>query len=133
GALGPPLHAASAVRIVNGEEKSMIRDGLLVPTGRVLVVLSQTSVPALNSLEEYDLHNVLNYESTSSTDESIPQDLVYNPQKNYWARCGHALDIKKGAVAAFRDGGSPRLWVTQPDGETHTLPVGSENLFVRDY
>ena len=133
GALGPPLQAASAVRKVNGEEKSMIRDGLLVPTGRVLVVLSPTSVPALNSLEEYDLHNVLNYESTSSTDESIPQDLVYNPQKNYWARCGHDLDIKKGAVAAFRDGDSPRLWVIQPDGETHTLPVGSESLFVHDY
>jgi hypothetical protein len=133
GALAPPLQAASAVRKENGAEKSMIRDGLLVPVGRVLVVLSPTSVPTLHSLEEYDLHNVLNYESTSSTDQGIPQDLVYNPQKNYWARCGHDLDIKKGAVAAFRDGDSPRLWVIQPDGETHTLPVGSESLFVRDY
>jgi hypothetical protein len=133
GALGPALQAASAVRKEKGEEKSMIRDGLLVPVGRVLVVLSPTSVPTLNSLEEYDLHNVLNYESTSPTDDSIPQDLVYNPQKNYWARCGHDLDVKKEAIAAFRNGDSPRMWVVQPDGETHTLPVGSESLFVRDY
>jgi hypothetical protein len=133
GALGPPLQAASAVRKEGSEEKSMIRDGLLVPVGHVLVVLGPTSVPTLHSLEEYDLHNVLNYESTGSADTGIPQDLVYNPQKNYWARCGHDLDIKKEAVAAFRDGDSPRLWVIQPDGETHTLPVGSENLFVRDY
>jgi hypothetical protein len=87
----------------------------------------------LDSLEEYDLHNVLNYESSASGEVIIPQDLVYNPQKNYWARCGHGLDVKPEAVAAFRDGGSPRLWVVQPDGATHTLPVGSENLFARDY
>ena len=133
GTLGSPLHAASAVRKESGQEKSMIRDGLIVPVGRVLVVLSPTSVPTLDSLEEYDLHNVLNYESHSSAGNTIPQDLVYNPQKNYWARCGHDLDIKKGAVAAFRDGDSPRLWVVQPDAETHTLAVGSESLFVRDY
>lgn len=133
GTLGPPLHAASAVRKENGQEKSMIRDGLFVPVGRVLVVLSPTAVPTLDSLEEYDLHNVLSYESTASADGSVPQDLVYNPQKNYWARCGHDLDVKRSAVAAFRDGDSPRLWVIQPDGETYTLPVGSESLFVRDY
>ncbi len=133
GTLAPPLQAASAVRKEGGEEKSMIRDGLIVPVGRVLLVLSPTAVPTLDSLEEYDLHNVLNYESMGSAEGGIPQDLVYNPQKNYWARCGHDLDIKKGAVAAFRDGDSPRLWVVQPDGETHTLPVGSESLFVRDY
>ena len=133
GTLGPPLQAASAVRKENGQEKSMVRDGVLVPVGRVLVVLSPTTVPTLDSLEEYDLHNVLNYESMGSSDSSIPQDLVYNPQKNYWARCGHDLDVKPDAVAAFRDGDSPRLWVIQPDGETHTLAVGSESLFVRDY
>jgi hypothetical protein len=133
GTLGPALHAASAVRKVNGEEKSMIREGLIVPVGRVLVVLSPTSVPTLDSLEEYDLHNVLNYDSNSRAENAIPQDLVYNPQKNYWARCGHDVDVKPNAVATFRDGESPRLWVVQPDGETHTLPVGSESLFVRDY
>lgn len=133
GTLGSPLQAASAVRKEKGQEKSMVRDGVLVPVGRVLLVMSPTAVPTLDSLEEYDLHNVLNYESVGSSDSDIPQDLVYNPQKNYWARCGHDLDVKPNAVAAFRDGDSPRLWVIQPDGETHTLAVGSESLFVRDY
>jgi hypothetical protein len=134
GRLEPPREAKSAVRKENGQEHSMIREGLFVPVGRVLVVLNPTSVPTLDELEEYDLHNTLNYESKSKTDPNkIPQDLVYNPQKNYWSRCGHGLDIKDGAIAAFRDGESPRLWVVQPDGEVHTLAVGSESLFVRDY
>jgi hypothetical protein len=131
GALAPPLQAASAVQ---PDGTSMIRDGLIVPVGRVLVVLGPTSVPSLDSLEKYDLHNVLNYQSSGSAEpNNIPQDLVYNPQKNYWARCGHDLDVKPGAVAAFREGESPRLWVVQPDLETHTLAVGSESLFARDY
>jgi hypothetical protein len=93
-------------------------------------------VPSLAALERFGLHNVLGYvnEKSLATDpNTIPQDLVYNPQKDYWARCGHDLDVKDGAVAAFRGGDSPRLWVIQPDGETHTLAVGSETLFARDY
>ena len=128
------MEAAGAVTKEGGQDKSMIRDGVIVPIGRVLVVLNPTSVPSLDSLDKHDLHNVLGYESTTSTDPNqIPQDLVYNPQKNYWARCGHDLDVKPRAVAAFRDGDSPRLWVIQPDGETYTLAVGSESLFARDY
>src|SRR6185295_17661765 len=50
-----------------------------------------------------------------------------------WGRCGHDLDVKTGAIAAFREGDSPRLWVIQPDGETNTLAVGSESLFAHDY
>jgi hypothetical protein len=128
------MEAAGAVSKDGDQSKSMIREGLIVPVGRVLVVLSPNAVPSLDSLEKYDLHNVLGYESTTSADpNNIPQDLVYNPQKDYWARCGHDLDIKPGAIAAFRDGDSPRLWVVQPDGDTHTLAVGSESLFARDY
>ncbi len=134
GKLGPPMEAAAAVTKQGEQDKSMIRDGLIVPMGRVLVVLNPTAVPSLDSLDKHDLHNVLGYESTTSTDaNNIPQDLVYNPQKNYWARCGHDLDVKPRAVAAFRDGDSPRVWVIQPDGETYTLAVGSESLFSRDY
>lgn len=134
GRLGPAMEAASAVRKEGEQETSMIRDGLIVPIGRVLIVLNPTSIPSLDSLKEHDLHNVLGYESTTSTDpNNIPQDLVYNPQKNYWARCGHDLDVKPRAVAAFRDGDSPRLWVVQPDGEISTLAVGSESLFSHDY
>lgn len=134
GKLGPAMAAASAVRKEGEQSQSMIRDGLIVPVGRVLVVLSPTSVPSLESLTKYDLHNVLAYETSTSTDpNNIPQDLIYNPQKNYWGRCGHDLDVKPRAVAAFRGGDSPRLWVVQPDGETYTLAVGSESLFSRDY
>ena len=134
GTLGPAMQAASAVKKVNGQDTSMIRKGLIVPVGRALVVLGPTSVPSLESLEEYDLHNVLRYQSSDPTDaDEIPQDLFYTPQKNYWGRCGHGVDVKAGAVAVFRDGSSPRLWVIQPDATTDTLAVGSESLFVRDY
>ena len=120
----------------NAKQESMVQKGLLVPVGRVLVVMNPTSYPSVASLEKYGLRNVLSYSTTQSPDDdpnSIPQDLVYNPQKNYWARCGHDLNIKEGAVAAFRGGDSPRLWVVQPDGETYTLAVGSETLFSHNY
>lgn len=134
GTLGPALQAASAVKKINGQDTSMIRQGLIVPVGRALVVLGPTSVPSLASLEQYDLHNVLRYESSSEDEpDDVPQDLFYTPQKNYWGRCGHDLNVKAGAVAVFRDGGAPRLWVIQPNAQTDTLAVGSESLFVRDY
>ncbi|HET6975535.1 MAG TPA: hypothetical protein VFI24_04380 [Pyrinomonadaceae bacterium] len=135
GALEEPRPAASAITEVNGQKESMIRQGLFVPVGRVLAVLSPSSVPTLAELQRFGLQNVLGYSSStpSADPNKIPQDLVYNPQKNYWARCGHDLDIKPGAVAAFRPTGSRRLWVIQPEGETHTLPAGSESLFAHDY
>jgi len=107
-----------------------------VPAGRLLVVLCPNAVPSLKEVEAYGLRNTLPY-STSGMLRADPnpntQDIFYNPQKNYWGICGHDLVIKPGAVAAFRSGGSPRLWVIQPDGETYTLAVGSENLFAHDY
>ena len=137
GELDLPREAASAVKeLENGKQESMVQKGLLVPVGNVLVVMNPTSYPTVASLEKYGLHNVLSYKTTQAPDEdpnSIPQDLVYNPQKNYWARCGHDLNIKDGAVAAFRGGDSPRLWVVQPNGETYTLAVGSETLFAHNY
>ena len=134
GTLDQPKRAASAVKkIEGGREQSMIADGLLVPVGQVLVVLSPTSVPSIDSLQPYGLQNTLNYTSSQSDADDVPQDLVYNPQKDYWARCGHDLDVKPEAVAAFRGGDSARLWVMQPDGETYTLAVGSESLFAHDY
>lgn len=136
GRLGEPMQAVSAVTKGFGPQQSMIKQGLIVPVGHVLIVLSPNSVPSLAELEPFGLHNVLGYLNQKAPEPSqntIPQDLVYNPQKNYWARCGHDLDVKPGAVAVFRGGGSPRLWVMQPDGETHTLAVGSESLFAHDY
>ena len=133
GTLEQPKKAASAVKKSGGAEQSMIADGLFVPMGRLLVVLSPTSVPSVDSLEQYGLKNTLRYMSEGSNSGSIPQDLVYNPQKDYWGRCGHDLDVKPGAVAAFRDGHSQRLWLIQPDRELQTLAVGSETLFAPDY
>src|ERR1043166_2997433 len=133
GTLAPPKKAASAVKRVDGREESMVKDGLLVPVGRVLVVLSPTSVPSLESLEKYGLHNTLNYTSSQAGSDALPQDLIYNPQKDYWARCGHDLDVKPEAVAAFRGGEAARLWVVQPNGDMHPLAVGSESFFPHDY
>jgi hypothetical protein len=137
GELDLPREAASAVKeLENGKKESMVQKGLLVPVGGVLVVMNPNSFPTVASLEKYGLHNVLSYSTTQSPDDdpnSIPQDIVYNPQKNYWARCGHDLNIREGARAAFRGGDSPRLWVVQPNGETYTLAVGSETLFSHNY
>ena len=146
GTLNTPSKAAPAVK--KDEEnrmqaESMISKGLIVPVGRVLAVLSPTCVPSVASLEQYGLKNTLKYEQTideGANPQKIPQDLFYNPQKNYWGRCGHdeKFQLGAGAVAAFRGGGSPRLWVIQPEGdaktpEAYTLAVGSESLFVHDY
>ena len=131
GTLDQPRKAASAVKPNAG---SMVKNGLLVPVGRLLVVLNPTSVPSVESLERYGLHNTLKYTSTTTTDsDDIPQDLVYNPQKDYWGRCGRDLEIKRDTVAAYRGGESKRLWVIQPDMDVQTLAVGSETLFAHDY
>ncbi|HEX6716021.1 MAG TPA: hypothetical protein VF088_02855, partial [Pyrinomonadaceae bacterium] len=134
GTLEAPRAAASAIKEDSPQKESMIRDGVFVPIGRVLAVLGPSSVPSLESLERFGLHNVLGYLGQPAADPNkIPQDLFYNPQKNYWARCGHDLDAKTGAVAAYRPMGSRRLWLIQPNGETHTLAAGSESLFAHDY
>lgn len=131
GTLDQPRKAASAVKPNAG---SMVKDGLLVPVGRLLVVLNPTSVPSVESLERFGLHNTLKYTSTTPTDsDDIPQDLFYNPQKDYWGRCGRDLDIKRDTVAAYRGGESKRLWVIHPDLDLQTLAVGSETLFAHNY
>ena len=137
GTLETPKKAASAVKKVEGaQDESMVKDGLLTPVGRLLVVLSPTSVPAVSSLERYGLQNTLRHSSSNSAPTSpsnIPQDLVYNPQKDYWARCGHDLDVKANAKAAFRGGQSMRLWVVHPDNQIDTLAAGDETLFAPDF
>lgn len=131
GTLDQPRKAASAVKQGAG---SMVKNGLLVPVGRLLVVLNPTSVPSLESLERFGLHNTLKYTSTTTTDsDDVPQDLFYHPQKDYWGRCGRDMEIKRGTVAAYRGGESKRLWVIHPDNDVHTLAVGSETLFAHNY
>lgn len=130
GKLDQPYKAAGAV----DKGSSMVKQGVLVPVGRVLAVLSPSSVPSLASLEAFGLKNVLGYRTMSPPKDSgtLPQDLVYNPQNNRWVRCGHGLDIEAGVVA-FRGGDSQRLWVIEPNGDTYTLTVSSEHLFSHDY
>jgi hypothetical protein len=113
---------------------SMIMQGVFVPVGRVFAVLSPSSVPSLASLEAFGLKNVLTYTTLGllKNPNTIPQDLIYNPQNNRWARCGHGLDVQAGVVA-FRGGDSPRLWLIEPNGDTYTLTVSSEHLFSHDY
>ena len=130
GKLDQPYKAASASQ----QNSSMVKQGVLVPVGRVLAVLSPSSVPSLASLEVFGLKNVLNYKTLSPPKDpgTIPQDLVYNPQNNRWVRCGHGLDVAAGVVG-FREGDSPRLWLIEPNGNTYTLTVSSEHLFSHDY
>ena len=130
--LEPAKKAASAIKPeANGQ--SMVADGMLVPVGRVLVVMNPTSVPSIESLEAYNLKNTLSYTGTTTMSEDIPQDLVYNPQRDYWARCGHDIDVKKDAQLAFRGGDSKRLWIMQADNTLQSLAVGDESLFAHDY
>ena len=134
GKLDQAYKAASALENPAQKSTSMVMQGLLVPVGHVLAVLSPRSVPSLATLEAFGLKNVLNYQALAPLRQpgQLPQDLVYNPQNDRWARCGHGLDLKEGVVA-FRGGDSQRLWVIDPDGETYTLTVSSEHLFSHDY
>jgi hypothetical protein len=126
-----PYKAATAV---GQDAASMVQDALLVPVGRVLAVLSPNSIPSLVSLAKVGLQNVLKYQNLTplKAAATITQDVVYSPQDDRWVRCGHGLDVKAGVVA-FRGGDSPRLWLIEPNGNTYTLTVGTEHLFLHDY
>lgn len=132
GKLEPPKQAASAIKR-EAQGQSMVANGMLVPVGQVLVVMNPTSVPSVESLEQYELQNTLSYTGTTSLRDDIPQDLVYNPQRDYWARCGHDIDVTKDTRIAFRGGDSARLWIIQGDNKLQSLAAGDESLFAHDY
>ncbi len=132
GKLEPPKQAASAIKR-EAQGQSMVADGMLMPVGRVLVVMNPTSVPSVDSLEQYELQNTLSYTGTTSLRDSIPQDLVYNPQRDYWARCGHDIDVNRDTRVAFRGGDSTRLWIIHGDNRLQSLAAGDESLFAHDY
>ena len=136
GELDVPAKTEPAINQSPGQpSSSMIKQGLFASVGRVLAVLEPSSVPSLKSLQNNGLKNVLAYKNLGllQNPNTIPQDLVYNPQHDGWVRGGHGVDIKPGMVCAFRAGDSPRLWVIDPNGDTYTLTVGSEHLFAHDY
>ena len=129
GELDYPAKAATAAK--NGQ--SMIRQGLMIPVGRVLVVLGPSSIPAVDELE---CSGPMSYSVTKepeATNEPITQDLVYNPQQDHWIPCGHGLDVEHGAVVAFRPGASKRLWVIHPNKSVHTLTGTVEHLFAPEF
>ncbi len=130
-----PYKAKAPVFQVGDSLASMFKDGMFVPVGRVLVVMSPSAVPTLATIARWRLKNVLKYKTQKRLKDAgpIPQDLFYNPQHNRWGRCGRGLDVKPGMICCFRDGQSPRLWTIGPNGDTHTLTVGSEHLFSNDY
>lgn len=114
--------------------KSTVQDGVVVPVGDVLVVLTPAGIPRFDDTPGVSRLSAERAEASVADEAESDQDVVYNPQKNRWATCGHGLDIPPGAVAAFReDETSPRLWVLFPNQEMYTLPVGSPDLFARDY
>ena len=127
GELDPPAKAASAVK----DGQSMVRKGLMVVVGRVLLVLGPSSCPDVDELEGIAM---MKYSASPKllAASSIQQDVVYNPQQNHWVACGHGLDIEPTSVVAFRRGSSKRLWVVNPDHKVHTVAV-EEHLFAPEY
>ncbi|HEX3186744.1 MAG TPA: hypothetical protein VHQ94_18255, partial [Pyrinomonadaceae bacterium] len=127
GELDPPAKAASAVK----DGQSMVRKGLMVVVGRVLLVLGPSSCPDVDELEGVAM---MKYSAPTKllAAPSIQQDVVYNPQQNHWVPCGHGLDIEPTSVVGFRAGRSKRLWVVNPDHKVHTVAV-EEHLFAPEF
>jgi hypothetical protein len=128
GELDPPAKAASAVK----DGQSMIRKGLMVTVGRVLLVLGPSSCPDVDELEGIAM---MKYSAPKNLPAAAPmqQDLVYNPQQNHWIPCGHGLDIEPTSVVAFRPGVSRRLWVVNPDHKVNTVGGAHEHLFAPEF
>ena len=129
-----PYKAAAAV---DQGGSSMVKEGVLVPVGRVMAVLNPNSVPALALLAKDGLQNVLSYENLTpprlKAAGELKQDVVYSPQTDRWLRCGHGIDTTTGVVG-YREGDSPRLWLIDSGAKTtHTLNVTSEHLFLYNY
>jgi hypothetical protein len=127
--------AWKAASAVNKGGQSLVRTGLLLPVDNLLVVLDPGDFSSPKPVALSNQVNVSDFDFTTQQKNAkeAPQDLVYNPQKDEWTGCGHGLEIKQGAVAAFRGGGSKRLWVLQPDGEMHTLMEATAKLFTPKY
>ncbi|HKR13828.1 MAG TPA: hypothetical protein VJT15_17315 [Pyrinomonadaceae bacterium] len=126
GNLDQPAEAARAAK----DGRSMIFRGLLVPLGRVLVVLGPTSIPQIESL---DVTGLLKYIITKRPTARMTQDLVYNPQQDHWMPCGRGLQVQPPAVAAFRSTSSNRLWVVESNRKAYTLSGAFEHLFSPEF
>jgi hypothetical protein len=138
GELGPPLRAASAV---NDEGVSMIKTGTIVPLRSILAVLDPSALPAFLTNQTNPLMALLNVAGFSvknlqtqlKSGDALPQDIVYNPQKDKWVRCGRGLKVEDGTVVGYRGGDSPRLWAVRPDGSWHMLAGATEKAFAPEF
>ena len=128
GELDQPTKAASAVE----DCESMIRRGLMVAVGRLLVVLGPSSSPPVEALEGFESLKCT-FPKGPPRAKGVKQDLVYNPQQDHWIPCGHGLDVEEGTVVAFRPGASQRLWVVQRDGQIRSLINALEHLFAPEF
>ncbi len=126
GNLEQPAEAARAAK----DGRSMIFRGLLVPLGRVLVVLNPTSIPSIESL---DVDGLLKYIFVKRPTATMTQDLVYNPQQDHWMPCGRGLQLQQAGVAAYRPTSSRRLWVVESNQKAHTLSGAVEHLFSPEF
>lgn len=126
GNLERPMETARAAK----DGRSMIFRGLIVPLGRVLLVLGPSSIPQIESL---DVEGLLKYSFVKRPTGNLTQDLVYNPQQDHWMPCGRGLRIQSGSVAAFRATASKRLWVVESDKKAHTLSGAIEHLFSPEF
>ena len=126
GNLDQPAEAARAAK----DGRSMIFRGLLVPLGRVLLVLGPSSIPQIDFM---DVNGLLKYVFNKRPTAKMTQDLVYNPQQDHWMPCGRGLQIQQTGVAGFRSTASRRLWVVESNRKAHTLSGAFEHLFSPEF
>jgi hypothetical protein len=116
----------------------LLGDGVVVAVDDLLVVLGDGqhgARPGPTTPNDQDA------DTDAQAPDNRPHDWVYNSQTDQWKPCGHGLTVGAGAVAAYRGGISPRLWVlAPPDSSTadaaqglHTLSVSQLTLFDPDY
>ncbi|MGH9760925.1 MAG: hypothetical protein ACREAC_08780, partial [Blastocatellia bacterium] len=134
---GGEIEDAYTAASATGSGRSLIRAGLPVVIDNLLVVLDPGDLRPLRRLTLSGLTNVADFQmktlKPANNRAEVPEDLVYNPQKDKWVACGQGLKLQPGAVAAFRGGKSERIWALQPNGEMHTLTEASPRLFTPDY
>ena len=137
GELGPPHRAASAV---NDEGVSMIKMGTVVPIGSLLAVLDPSALPAFLTNPGDPITALLNVAGfkvsalqSNLRANDVPQDIVYNPQKDDWVACGRGLKVDAGTVVGYRGGKSPRLWAAKPDGTWFKLAGANEKAFAPEF
>ena len=111
----------------------MVADGLLVPVGRMLVVMNPTSVPSVDSLEQFGLQNTLSiYEHIVAADAF--RRILFTTRKRIIGRDVVTIWTSNlTRVAAFRGGDSTTSVGDSARQRGADVGGGSESLFAHDY